>query len=120
MSHYEELEERISMLEFRQQLLFDNDDVSRILFEYKITSQQYRSIMDIMDKYREKIDKRIGVNHHEFEEELYEIVPQRRGDYHFCEFLARAFMDTGRWAEVFPALYGDMPKYQHLMEGYDE
>ena len=28
------VEERLDFLDFRQQLLFDNDDVSRILFEY--------------------------------------------------------------------------------------
>ena len=33
-----------------------------------------------------------------------------------CEYLARAFMDEGRWDEVFPALYGDMPKYNYLKD----
>lgn len=33
INRIEELEKRIEMLEFRQQLLFDNDDLSRLLFE---------------------------------------------------------------------------------------
>ena len=110
------LEQRLDNLEFRQQLLFDNDDVSRLLFEYNINQKQYRSIMDLMDKYRSAIDKGEKVHNSVFEDEIYEIVPEHKSDYHMCEYLARAFMDCGRWEEVFPALYGDMAKYKHLME----
>jgi len=116
----EELEKRIEMLEFRQQLLFDNDDVSRLLFEYNITHQQYREIMDLMDKYRSSIEQNKEVFHGAFEDAIYNIVPKHKGNYHMCEYIARAFMDAGRWEEVFPALYGDMPKYRYLMEEDDE
>ncbi|MDE7431217.1 MAG: DUF1878 domain-containing protein [Lachnospiraceae bacterium] len=115
-SRFEELEKKIEMLEFRQKLLFDNDDLSRLLFEYNITHQQYRDIMDLMDSYRDDIDNKKEVNNSNFEDAIYKIVPEHFGDYHMCEYIARAFMDTGRWEEVFPALYGDMPKYKFLME----
>lgn len=115
-SKIEELEKKIEMLEFRQQLLFDNDDLSRLLFEYNITHQQYRDIMDLMDSYRDDIDNNRNVDNSAFEDAIYKIVPEHSGDYHMCEYLARAFMDTGRWEEVFPALYGDMPKYRFLLE----
>lgn len=36
-------------------------------------------------------------------------------DYHFAETIAQAFMEDGRWKEVFPALYGGMSKYQSCM-----
>ena len=32
--------ERLEFIEFRQQLLFDNDDVSRSIFEYGLTVQK--------------------------------------------------------------------------------
>jgi hypothetical protein len=117
---YEELEQRIEQLEFKQQLLFDNDDVSRLLFEYNITREQYRKIMDLMDDYRKKIDKKIEVSNSEFEDAIYKIVPSHCGDYHMCEYLTRSFMDAGRWDEVFPALYGDLRKYQSLMKKRNE
>ena len=69
-----------------------------------------------MDKYRNAIENRKSVSHGRFESEIYEIVPSHSGDYHMCEYLARAFMDEGRWDEVFPALYGDMPKYNYLKD----
>ena len=112
----EEIEKRIELIEFRQQLLFDNDEVSRLLYEYGITQNQYTKIMDLMDEYRKQIDKGQEVNHMTFEDAIYKIVPDHTGDYHMCEYLARAFMETGRWDEVFPALYGEMNKYKYMME----
>ncbi len=109
----EELENRIEMLEFKQRLLFDNTEMDRLLFEYNITQSQNTALLNMMDEYRSKIEKGIDVNHHTFETEIYKIAPQVDGDYHFCEFLASGFMDARRWEEVFPKLYGDMPKHKN-------
>lgn len=107
------LEERVELLEFQMELLFDDTELSRYLFETKVTQQQHKKIMDLMEAYRQKIDKGQKVNHGTFEDEIYQIVPEHNGDYHFCELLAKLFMEEHRWEEVFPALYGDMPKYQN-------
>lgn len=109
-------EERLDFIEFRQELLFTNSEADRLLFEYKITKGQYSRIMDLMDKYRTMIEKNEKVYHSSFESEVYKIVPQNDSDYHFCEYIVRAFMKEGRWDEVFPALYGDMPKYKNLRD----
>ena len=45
---YNKIMERLDFIEFRQQLLFDNDDVSRSIFEYGLTREQYKKIMDLM------------------------------------------------------------------------
>ena len=39
---YNKIMERLDFIEFRQQLLFDNDDVSRSIFEYGLTREQYK------------------------------------------------------------------------------
>lgn len=111
----QELEKRIELIEFKQQLLFDNDDLSRLLFEYNITHDQYTKIMDLMDEYRKNIENKKEVYHGLFEDAIYQIVPEHAGDYHMCEYLARSFMEARRWEEVFPALYGNMPKYANVM-----
>lgn len=111
---FETIEERLSFIEFRQELLFNNSELDRMLFEYEITRAEYRRIMDLMDSIRVKIDKGQAVSTNEFESEMYSIVPSHSGDYHMCEYFARAFMDEGRWEEVFPALYGHMAKYKYL------
>lgn len=113
---FETLTEKIDFISFRQQLLFDNDEVSRILFEYEVNEQESRCIMDLMDSYREKLSRQEPVNHSQFESEVYAIVPHLAGNYHFCEMLAQAFHDDERWEEVFPALYGALPKYSNIID----
>ncbi|WP_231510817.1 DUF1878 domain-containing protein [Bacillus sp. UNC438CL73TsuS30] len=107
------LRQTIQEMEFRQDLLFYDSSVNRLLYEYKITKEQYNEIMDLMDRYRNKIDKKQDVHHGTFEQEIYNTVPHRKGDYHFCEYLTIAFKEENRWEEVFDALYGDMPKYKN-------
>lgn len=114
MRAFEKIDDRLDYIEFRQRLLFDNDSVSRLLFEYEITSDEYSKIMDLMDEYRKKIDNNEKVYSGAFEDNIYEIIPLHKGDYHFCEYICKSFMDEGRWEEVFPALYGDNPKYSYL------
>lgn len=43
------LDERLDFIEFRQELLFGNSEVDRILFKYNITHPQYTQIMDLMN-----------------------------------------------------------------------
>lgn len=109
---FETLTEKIAFISFRQQLLFDNDKASRILFENEVNEQESRAIMDLMDSYRKKLSRHEPVNHSQFESEVYAIVPHLEGNYHFCEMLTKAFHDENRWGEVFPALYGVLPKYR--------
>lgn len=112
--NFKTLEERMDYMEFRQQLLFYNTEVNRLLFEYEISSEEYQRIMDVMDELRKDIGNKKKVLRGDYENKIYEIIPNHNGDYHMCEYLARAFMDEGRWEEVFPVLYGDLPKYQYL------
>ena len=110
-----ELEERVAMLEFKVKLLHENTCTSGLLFEHDITHTQYDQLMNLMDKIRKKIDNKEAVYHGSFEMQVYKITG-KDGDYHFCEAIARSFMEDGRWEEVFPALYGDMEKYKYYLE----
>lgn len=109
---FETLTEKIDFISFRQHLLFDNDEVSRILFENEVNEKEFRAIMDLLDSYREKLARHEPVSHSQFESEVYAIIPHLEGNYHFCEMLTKAFCDDGRWEEVFPALYGGLAKYK--------
>lgn len=115
MRRFTNIDDRLDFIEFRQDLLFYRDSVSDVLYEGNITKNEYSQIMDLMDKYRAKIDKRIKVSCGQFEAEMYDILPSElNGNYHFCEDLTRAFMENKRWEEVFWKLYGDSPKYAYL------
>lgn len=108
------LENHIEHLEFKQNLLFSNTDVDRIVYEYNLTKDQYQSILDLMDNYREAIENNEEVSHNSFESKVYGIVPQYEYNYHFVESLAMGFWEEGRWEEVFENLYMTLPKYSYL------
>lgn len=121
---YEKLEARVAQLEFREELLRYETNINGVLLDYNITHEQYIKIMDIMDEMRNCIDSNIEVSNADFENKIINIfggdIEAARRDipieYHFCESVARSFMEDGRWEEVFPALYGDMQKYQYLKD----
>lgn len=110
-----ELEKRVEQLEFKIKLLAENSNTSRLLFESDITRTQYEELMNLMDEVSDDIYKGKEVSNHHFEGKVYRIIGVD-GDYHFCESLAQAFMEDGRWDEVFPALYGHMDKFKYYLE----
>lgn len=105
-------EERLDFLEFRQELLFDNTEFSRILFEKKVTREQLNAIRSVFQSYRDAIESGEEVASIAYEQRIYEVVPHCFGDYHFAEGLAQEYHRQGQWEEVFLALYGDETKFQ--------
>lgn len=115
-----ELLERLDFIEFRQQLLFENNSYARHLFEHEVTREQSDSIYDLMDEYRKRIDNGEEVHHGSFEQSIYEIVPHKFGNYHFAESIAQVNHKRASYEEVFEHLYGDMPKFQSYMKKHKE
>lgn len=113
-SKYQEIMKRLDFVEFRQELLFYNDDVSRSVFEYGLNREQYNAIMKLMQSYSERINQGEKCNHGEFEADMYGIVPKHKGDYHMCEEFVKGFKDEHRWEDVFDALYGHLPKFAYV------
>lgn len=125
--NYETLVKRVEQLEFRESLILEASEISTILLQYNITRNEYLQIQDVMEGMRNKIENGISVSSIEFETSIQNIFggfieAGRRTpaiEYHFCEYIAKAFWKDGRWEEVFPALYGDNIKYKHLFENED-
>ncbi|MBT2637015.1 DUF1878 domain-containing protein [Bacillus sp. ISL-39] len=112
----QELLERLDFIEFRQQLLFDNDDFSRLLFEHEVTRQQYGRILDFFDNLREQLDNGEEISSVNYESTIYRIVIHREHNYHFAEDIAQTLHEAGRYEEVFEALYGHAPKFQTYLQ----
>lgn len=117
--YIKKLEQKVEHLEFKLNLMFNESNVNRFIFEYDITKVQYDSIMDLMDETSERIQGE-KISNSNFENRIYKIVPQNKNNYHFVEYLVKSFWEDGRWEEVFPALYGEFPKYQHILKGKSE
>lgn len=111
-----ELEERLDFIEFKQELLFSNSTVSRLLFDFKVTRDQHKALMDLFSEYRKAVDNGESVSSMQYEVEIGEIVPHQKHNHHFAEFLAKDLHEEGRFQEVFEALYGDSPKFKNYLE----
>ncbi|MFJ7746692.1 DUF1878 domain-containing protein [Peribacillus sp. NPDC097295] len=109
------LEDRLDFIEYRQQLLFSNTPYDRLLFEFNITANENQAIGDLFESYRKKIGEKQEVFSHQFESEMFEIVPHLHGNYHFVEFITKELHEERRWEEVFVALYREDPKFQSYM-----
>ncbi|MCF2649076.1 MULTISPECIES: DUF1878 domain-containing protein [Niallia] len=112
------LEEKVQHLEFKLDLMFHDSNINRVLYEYDITKTQYNEIMNLMDYFRDKINQKKEISNAEYESEIYKITGNE-GDYHLAEYIAKAFWEDERWDEVFPALYGNFPKYRHIISEKD-
>lgn len=110
----ESLKDRIELLEFKFELLFDNSESCRYFIERNFSREQYNQVMDLMDLLREKIDRKEEVSSIAYESEINKI--KSDCDYHDAEIIAKLFMEEGRWEEVFPALYGSSMKYKSYLE----
>ena len=117
--HNKELEQKVEDLEFRINLIAVKSHVNQVLYEYNVSQAEYSALMDLMDEVRTALDHHNEYTHGNFEARIKQIFPNRddpKNDYHFAEKIAQAFMEDGRWDEVFPALYGNEPKYRYYME----
>lgn len=113
-----ELRKEVDFLKFRIDLVAVKTNVNQILYEYEINKEQYNAIMDLMDEVRQELSNHKEYSHNEFETRISKIFENESGlrhDYHFAEAIAQAFMEDGRWEEVFPALYGDMLKFKNYI-----
>jgi len=111
-NRFEELERRIQHLEYRVKLLAEIADFEKHPFiftvlESDLGESQVRAIFDLMDKVSKTIKDGKPMSHHKFEESIYEIVPSRRGDYHFAEDIVSTLNDEGRWVEVYKHMKKD-------------
>ncbi|AJQ62752.1 hypothetical protein BTT_64330 (plasmid) [Bacillus thuringiensis serovar morrisoni str. 4AA1] len=112
LDEIEQLKQQVAHLTFKQNLLFTNGSVERLVFDYDLTQIQFTQIMDLMDEYRKMIGEGKQVSHHEFEMQINAIVPDH--GYHFAEAITYAFWENNRWEEVFNELYRGMEKYKYV------
>ena len=99
-------------------------NIDRLFDEYNVTKMEQKQIMDVMDKYRNLIAEGVKVTHAQYENDIVaifggDIVAARHTpsiEYHFCEYVAKAFMEENRWEEVFYEVYGSFPKYGGKMQ----
>ena len=99
-------------------------NIDGLFKEYNITKTEQKRIMGVMDKYRNLIADGVKVSHAQYENDIIaifggDIAAARHTpaiEYHFCEYVAKEFMEDRRWEEVFHEIYGSFPKYDGKIE----
>jgi hypothetical protein len=102
----QEVEKRVQYLEERVEFLVgiadpEKDPFAYLVLESGLTKGQMNRIFDLMDEVERTIRADKPMQHFEFEQRVYEIVPSHTGDYHFAENIVSTLHEAGRWQAVY-------------------
>ena len=113
-----ELETRLELIESKQQWLFENTELTRMLFEHNITLEQNSRISDLLQGYRERIENGEEISSCTYENEILKIVNESSptADYHFAESYLELCFKEHRWEELFETFYKDSMKFSHMFK----
>jgi len=105
----ERLRMEVARLVFQMELLQDLVDSERdpfayLIFENRLSREQYQDILDYMDSLNERLAEGIEISRNEFESRIYQIVPSREGDYHFAENIIRTLNKSLRYEDIYEKL----------------
>ena len=107
-----DLEKRIAELEHRVKQLLTLSDRSKHPFtchmiETNITKEQEEGILTLMKDAQRSLSTSNPMTHNEFERQVYSIVPQQEGNYHFAEAIVRTLNDSSQFTDVYAHMERD-------------
>lgn len=106
----------IENIKFKQELLFENSEFTRILFEVDCTRTQRDELINLLDSLDKKDMNNEKIAHGSYEQAIYEIFPQHKYNYHFAENLVIALYKEGNYREMIKGLYGHQRKFEETFE----
>lgn len=80
------------------------DPFAYLVFENRLSREQYNDVLGYMDALNERIAKGITISKAEFERTIYSIVPSRDGDFHFTEDIVGSLKESGKYEAVYDEL----------------
>ena len=96
--------------------------VESVRKSYNINDNQYSRIMDIMDEAAAAIRQGREYTNHTLERNIIPVIklsnPDKVIEHHAVEEIASAFLEDGKWEEVFLTLYKDEPSQKSYIESY--
>lgn len=107
-----DLEKRVKHLEERVNMLIEIADYESkpftfLALEAGLSDEQIDKIFDLMDEVSKSLRTDKPMSHGEFEDRVYQVVPTRKGNYHFVESIVRTLNKEGRWQEVYTHMKKD-------------
>ena len=93
-------------------------NVERVYNELLISKSKQRQIENLLQEVRKALQNGEEYHHIQLERKMLNIIANVDYDHHMVEVILQAYMKDRRWAEIFPALYGDMLEHQSFLEGF--
>lgn len=94
----EELKDKISDL--LQLVDHKRAPFTYLMLEMNVNRHQVKDILDLMEEAKKSLATTKPMNGGEFEIRVYDIVPERKGDFHFAESIVGTLFEENRWVEV--------------------
>ena len=91
-------------------------NVERVYNELLISKSKQRQIENLLQEVRKALQNGEEYHHIQLERKMLNIIANVDYDHHMVEVILQAYMKDRRWAEIFPALYGDMIEHQSFLE----
>ena len=106
------LEQKVERLEFYISLLQSLVDPERAPFIYlvletRLSREQLDAIYKLMDEVQDGIRQGNPINHADFEQRVYDIVPSKNGDYPFAESIVSTLNQEHRYTGVYKHMKAD-------------
>jgi len=101
-----DLEKRLAHLDDKIRRLVsiadeDKHPFTHYTLECDLTKQQIDAIFSLMDEVHQSLSSANPIGHAEFERRVYEIVPNREGDYHFAEQIVATLKESQQYEDVY-------------------
>ena len=94
-------------------------NVERVYNELLISKSKQRQIENLLQEVRMALQNGEEYHHIQLERKMLNIIANVDYDHHMVEDILQAYMKDRRWAEIFPALYGDMLEHQSFWKGLE-
>ncbi len=82
--------------------------IDSYLNENEITTNQYKSIVNLMELVSYKIDCGEKIGRSYYENRIFEIMPDIEGEEHVCEYIAKLFLNVENNGNVYKSFYKEI------------
>ena len=108
------IENEIKEINFRMNLLRENTDLDKYLYDCKVKEEQWEHIREYFRELNDIVYAKKEIDSSTYETKILSFVDNEQLDYHFAEYIAQLQWEANNYKEVFETLYKDSDKFHHL------
>ena len=108
------IENEIKEINFRMNLLRENTDLSKYIYDCEVKEEQWEHIREYFEELYDLVCAKKEIDSSTYETKILSFVDNEQLDYHFAEYIAQLQWEANNYKEVFETLYKDSAKFHHL------